>query len=928
MKTLLLVDGSSYLYRAFHAMPDLRNSQNEPTGAIQGVLNMLRRLHKDYPSDYSACVFDAKGKTFRDDIYAEYKANRASMPDDLRLQIEPLHEAIKAMGWPLIVESGVEADDVIGALAKQAEREGIRTIISTGDKDISQLVNEHITVVNTMRDAFRRTDDVLDIAGVENKFGIPPSLMVDYLVLIGDTSDNVPGVEKVGPKTAVKWLKEYGSLDNIVANADKITGKVGENLRAALGWLPTARELITIRCDVGIQENLSDLSPQAIDKTKLAELFDRFEFKSWRRELENMQDNAPVPTSANATAKFPSSQIQPTQTADMFAVTQFTANTNRNFETILTNEQLDTWLAKLQTAKLMCFDTETTSLDPMTTKIVGMSFSTEAGSAAYLPLKHDYFDAPEQLNFAETLAKVKPILENAAIKKVGQNFKYDQHVLANHGIALNGIAHDTMLESYVFESHKTHGMDALAERHLGIQTISFEEVAGKGAKQVTFNQVTVEAASEYAAEDADITLQLHQAMYPQISTDAKLDFIYSQIEMPSSQILFTIERNGVLIDRDMLNIQSNEIGAKLVALENQAYELAGQPFNLASPKQLQEILFDKLGIKPTKKTPSGAPSTDEDVLQELALDHPLPKVLLEYRGLAKLKSTYTDKLPKMINAQTGRVHTSYNQAVAITGRLASSDPNLQNIPVRSAEGRRIREAFIAPKGSHIVSADYSQIELRIMAHLSKDEGMLAAFANNEDIHRATAAEIFGVERENVDSEQRRYAKVINFGLIYGMSAFGLAQNLNIERGAAASYIERYFARYPGVREYMQNTREIAKQKGYVETYFGRRLWVPEINSPNGTRRAGAERAAINAPMQGTAADLIKLAMIAVDKWLRDEKLQTKLIMQVHDELVLEVPDNELELVKQRLPELMQNVAKLDVPLLAEVGVGSNWESAH
>jgi len=928
MKTLLLVDGSSYLYRAFHAMPDLRNSQNEPTGAIQGVLNMLRRLHKDYPSDYSACVFDARGKTFRDDIYAEYKANRASMPDDLRLQIEPLHEAIKAMGWPLIVESGVEADDVIGALAKQAEREGIRTIISTGDKDISQLVNEHITVVNTMRDAFRRTDDVLDIAGVENKFGIPPSLMVDYLVLIGDTSDNVPGVEKVGPKTAVKWLKEYGSLDNIVANADKITGKVGENLRAALGWLPTARELITIRCDVGIQEDLSDLSPQAIDKAKLAELFDRFEFKSWRRELENMQDNAPVATSSNAAAKFPTSQIQPTQTADMFAVTQFTAITSRNFETILTNEQLDKWLGKLQAAKLMCFDTETTSLDPMTAKIVGMSFSVEAGSAAYLPLKHDYFDAPEQLNFAETLAKIKPILENPAIKKVGQNFKYDQHVLANHGIALNGIAHDTMLESYVFESHKTHGMDALAERHLGIQTISFEEVAGKGAKQVTFNQVTVEVASEYAAEDADITLQLHQAMYPQISTDAKLDFIYSQIEMPSSQILFTIERNGVLIDRDMLNIQSNEIGAKLVALENQAYELAGQPFNLGSPKQLQEILFDKLGIKPTKKTPSGAPSTDEDVLQELALDHPLPKVLLEYRGLAKLKSTYTDKLPKMINAQTGRVHTSYNQAVAITGRLASSDPNLQNIPVRSAEGRRIREAFIAPKGSHIVSADYSQIELRIMAHLSKDEGMLAAFANNEDIHRHTAAEIFGVERENVDSEQRRYAKVINFGLIYGMSAFGLAQNLNIERGAAASYIERYFARYPGVREYMQNTREVAKQKGYVETYFGRRLWVPEINSPNGTRRAGAERAAINAPMQGTAADLIKLAMIAVDKWLRDEKLQTKLIMQVHDELVLEVPDSELELVKQKLPELMQNVAKLDVPLLAEVGVGSNWESAH
>ncbi len=923
MKTLLLVDGSSYLYRAFHAMPDLRNRQNEPTGAIQGVLNMLRRLHKDYPSDYSACVFDAKGKTFRDDIYAEYKANRASMPEDLRPQIEPLHEAIKAMGWPLIMIEGVEADDVIGALAKQAEREGVRVIISTGDKDISQLVNAHITVVNTMRDAFRRVDDVLDIAGVERKFGIPPSLMVDYLVLVGDTSDNVPGVEKVGPKTAVKWLKEYGSLDNIVANADNIKGVVGENLRKALPWLPTARQLITIRCDVGIQENLSDLAPQVQNKAKLAELFDRFEFRSWRKELDNMPDLAPT----TSTKTISSSPIQ-SETTDMFAVIQHTANTNRNYETILTNEQLDHWLAKLSAADLVCFDTETTSLDPMTAKIVGMSFSVEAGSAAYLPLKHDYFDAPEQLSFADTLAKIKPILENPAIKKVGQNFKYDQHVLANHGIALNGIAHDTLLQSYVFESHKTHGMDDLAMRHLDLKTITFQEVAGKGAKQVTFNQVTVEVAAEYAAEDADITLQLHQAMYPQIAADAKLEYIYSHIEMPSSNVLFSIERNGVLIDRDMLNIQSNEIGMKLVALENKAYELAGQPFNLASPKQLQEILFGKLGIKPTKKTPSGAPSTDEDVLQELALDYPLPKVLLEYRGLAKLKSTYTDKLPRMINPTTGRVHTSYNQAVAITGRLASSDPNLQNIPVRSAEGRRIREAFIAPVGSHIVSADYSQIELRIMAHLSQDEGMLQAFANNEDIHRATAAEVFGVEREAVDNEQRRYAKVINFGLIYGMSAFGLAQNLNIERSAAASYIERYFSRYPGVRKYMENTREIAKQKGYVETYFGRRLWVPEINSANGMKRAGAERAAINAPMQGTAADLIKLAMIAVDKWLQDEKLAAKLIMQVHDELVLEVPDNELELVKTQLPLLMQHVAKLDVPLLAEVGVGCNWESAH
>ncbi len=928
MKRLLLVDGSSYLYRAFHAMPDLRNSANEPTGAIQGVLNMLRRLHKDYPADYSACVFDAKGKTFRDDIYPEYKANRASMPDDLRAQIEPLFETIRAMGWPLIIEEGVEADDVIGALAKQAESQGISTIISTGDKDITQLVNDKITVVNTMRDAFRRTDDILDIAGVTAKFGIPPSLIIDYLVLVGDTSDNVPGVEKVGPKTAVKWLEQYGSLDNIVANAEHVTGKVGENLRAALNWLPTARELITIRCDVGIREHFDELIQQEPDKEKLAELFDRFEFRSWKRELEannigNATKSPALQGNIHEASSAPS--LKPTQ--DLFQ-SNYQPNISRNFETILSNAQLDAWLAKLSTAPLICFDTETTSLDPMTAKIVGMSFSVAAGSAAYLPLKHDYFDAPEQLNFAETLAKIKPILENDLIKKVGQNLKYDCHVLANHGIALNGIAHDTMLQSYVFESHKTHGMDALAERHLGLQTIHFEDVAGKGAKQVSFNQVTVETAAEYAAEDADITLQLHEAMYPQIAHDEKLSFIYNQIEMPSSACLFTIERNGVLIDADMLRGQSNEIGTKLVALENQAYALAGQPFNLGSPKQLQEILFDKLGIKPTKKTPSGAPSTDEDVLQELALDHPLPKVLLEYRGLAKLKSTYTDKLPKMINPQTGRVHTSYNQAVAITGRLASSDPNLQNIPVRSAEGRRIREAFIAPHGAHIVSADYSQIELRIMAHLSQDAGMLQAFANNEDIHRATAAEIFGVERSAVDNEQRRYAKVINFGLIYGMSAFGLALNLNIERAAAASYIERYFARYPGVKAYMENTRTEAKQKGYVETYFGRRLWVPEINSANIQRRNGAERAAINAPMQGTAADLIKLAMIAVQNCLVSEHLQSKLIMQVHDELVLEVPDNELELVKSTLPTLMQNVAKLSVPLLAEVGVGRNWESAH
>ncbi|MFD1122246.1 DNA polymerase I [Methylophilus flavus] len=919
MKTLLLVDGSSYLYRAFHAMPDLRNSANEPVGAIQGVLNMLRRLHKDYPSEYSACVFDAKGKTFREDLYPEYKANRVSMPDDLRVQIEPLYETIRAMGWPLIIEEGVEADDVIGALAKQAEKEGIKTIISTGDKDITQLVNAHITVVNTMRDAFRKTDDVLDVAGVENKFGIPPDKIIDYLVLVGDTSDNVPGVEKVGPKTAVKWLTEYGSLDNIVANADSIKGVVGDNLRKALPWLPTARELITIRCDVGVCEHFDDLIQQAPDIEKLHSLFDHFEFRTWKRELDKLSDGS---TSSTASA------TPPPPSAPVATKNDYVPDTRRQYQAIFTEDELDNWLARLQQAELVCFDTETTSLDPLQAKIVGVSFSVTPGEAAYVPLTHDYFDAPTQLPLHATLDKLKPILENTAIKKVGQNLKYDMHVLANHGIQLQGVAHDTLLQSYVFESHKGHGMDELSERHLGITPIPFEAVAGKGAKQVSFNQVTVEQASEYAAEDADITLQLHRALYPQVAESSKLDFIYAQIEMPSMLALQRMERHGVLIDSHMLNRQSNEIGLRLMELEKQAYELAGQPFNLGSPKQLQEILFGKLGIKPLKKTPSGVPSTDEDVLQELALDYPLPKVLLEYRGLAKLKSTYTDKLPKMINPQTGRVHTNYNQAVAITGRLASSDPNLQNIPVRTAEGRRIREAFIAPRGSHIVSADYSQIELRIMAHLSQDAGMLSAFANNEDIHRATAAEIFGVEKTAVDNEQRRYAKVINFGLIYGMSAFGLAQNLNIERSAAQSYIERYFARYPGVRQYMSETRELAKQQGYVETIFGRRLWVPEINSANGNRRAGAERAAINAPMQGTAADLIKLAMIAVDKWLTDEKLQTKLIMQVHDELVLEVPDTELELVKQQLPLLMQSVATLDVPLLAEVGIGNSWESAH
>lgn len=912
MKTLLLVDGSSYLYRAFHALPDLRNKSGEPTGALYGVLNMLRRLHKDFPADYSACVFDAKGKTFRDDIYAEYKANRPPMPDDLGQQIAPLHAAIKAMGWPLLMIEGVEADDVIGCLAKQAEQQGMQVVISTGDKDMAQLVSPQVKLINTM------SNEVLDEAGVEAKFGIPPNLIIDYLTLIGDSVDNVPGVEKVGPKTAVKWLLQHGSLDNIMQNADSITGVVGENLRRALPWLPTGRELITIRCKLDLPHVITDLVSQPADTATLAALYEHNDFKTWRRELDA---GAGVSQAASPVSA-------PTSSAgngDLFAAA---AVTDRQFETITTQAALDKWLLLLKAAPLICIDTETTSLDPLQAKLVGISFSVEAGKAAYLPLTHDYAGAPEQLKLDAVLAQLKPLLEDASLPKLGQNLKYDKHVFANHGIALQGIRHDTMLQSYVLESHRGHGMDELAMRHLGVKTITYEEVAGKGAKQVPFSQVEVSTASDYAAEDADITLQLHQGLYPQLEADDKLQHVYRQIEMPVLDILYTIERNGVLIDPQLMHAQSHEIGQKLLTLEQQAYEIAGQPFNLGSPKQLQEILFGKLGIKPLKKTPSGAPSTDEDVLQELALDYPLPKVILEYRGLAKLKSTYTDKLPRMINTSTGRVHTSYSQAVAITGRLASSEPNLQNIPVRTAEGRRIRQAFIAPAGSKIISADYSQIELRIMAHLSQDEGLLDAFAKGEDIHRATAAEIFGVERSEVSSEQRRYAKVINFGLIYGMSAFGLAQNLNIERSAAQSYIERYFARYPGVRAYMNDTREQAKDKGYVETLFGRRLWVPEINSPNGMRRAGAERAAINAPMQGTAADLIKLAMIAVDSWLSKEKLHSKIIMQVHDELVLEVPESELELVQAQLPLLMQQVAKLDVPLLAEVGVGPNWEEAH
>jgi DNA polymerase-1 len=903
MKTLLLVDGSSYLYRAFHALPDLRNARNEPTGAIYGVLNMLQRLRKDIQADYIACVFDAKGKTFREDLYPEYKAHRPPMPGDLAAQIAPLHDAVRAMGWPLLMIAGVEADDVIGTLAHEAEKNGMHTVISTGDKDMAQLVNPHVELINTM------SNEKLDVPGVAAKFGVPAERIVDYLTLIGDSVDNVPGVEKVGPKTAVKWLAQYDSLDNVVLHAQDISGVVGENLRKAVDWLPKARELLTIKRDVELPVHVSTLVPSAPDRDKLIALFAQFEFKTWLRELQGAEQRA---SGVEAQAREP----LPAEAQDA------------HYETVLTEAQLDAWINTIMHADLVSVDTETTSLDPMQAQLVGISLSITAYTGAYIPLAHRYAGAPQQLDLALVLAKLKPWLENPQQKKLGQNLKYDTHVLANHGVQLQGIAHDTLLQSYVLEAHKPHGMDSLAHRHLNYKTVSYEEVAGKGAKQIGFDQVSVETASHYAAEDADITLRLHEALYPHIARDEKLNFVYQQIELPTAEVLFDIERTGVLLDSQLLADQSHELGMKLIELERQAQELAGQPFNLNSPKQIQDILFNQLGLPVKKKTPSGTPSTDEDVLQELALDYPLPKMLLEYRGLAKLKSTYTDKLPRMVNARTGRVHTSYNQAVAVTGRLASSAPNLQNIPVRSQEGRRIREAFIAPPGSVLVSADYSQVELRIMAHLSHDTGLLKAFAAGEDIHRATAAEVFGVSVSEVSSEQRRYAKVINFGLIYGMSAFGLASQLGIERAAAQSYIDRYFARYPGVADYMNRTRELARAQGYVETVFGRRLWLPEIHGGNGMRRQAAERAAINAPMQGTAADLIKLAMIAVHRYLQHEKRASRIIMQVHDELVLEVPETELARIKIELPRLMAGVAQLDVALEAEVGAGPNWEQAH
>ncbi len=915
-KTLLLVDGSSYLYRAFHAMPDLRNTEGLPTGAIYGMINMLRRLRSDYSAAYIACVFDAKGKTFRDDLYADYKANRASMPEDLVKQIEPIHEAVRAMGWPIVMVEGIEADDVIGTLACQAVEQGMEVVISTGDKDLAQLVNGHVTLINTM------SNEKLDREGVIAKFGVPPERIVDYLTLVGDAVDNVPGVDKVGPKTAVKWLGQYDSLDGVIANAEQIKGVVGDNLRKALDWLPKARELVTVKIDCDLREHIAAF-PDALgtkeeDRDQLIDFFKRYGFRSWLRELMAQAQEAAADAAPEARASV--------QQAGLFDEAQPAAKPV--YETVLTDAQLDAWLKKIDAAEITAFDTETTSLEAMQAELVGISFCCEPGSAAYIPVAHRYADAPDQLSRDHVLARLKPWLEDASKPKLGQHLKYDSHVLANYGITVCGMVHDTLLQSYVLEAHRSHDMDSLALRHLDRKTIPYQDVCGKGASQICFDEVAIDRATEYAAEDSEVTFELHRALWPQIENQSGLRYIYEKIEIPTAQVLQKMERNGVLIDGALLAEQSNELGHRMLELEQQAHELAGQPFNLNSPKQIGEIFFEKLQLPVVKKTPSGTPSTDEEVLQKLAENYPLPKILLDYRSLAKLKSTYTDKLPKMVNAATGRVHTNYAQAVAVTGRLASNDPNLQNIPIRNAEGRRIREAFIAPPGSVIVSADYSQIELRIMAHLSEDEGMLRAFADGEDIHRATAAEIFSMAQADVSSEQRRYAKVINFGLIYGMSVFGLAGNLGVERSAAQMYMDRYFQRFAGVKRFMDETRLQAKAQGYVETVFGRRLWLPEINSPNGPRRQGAERAAINAPMQGTAADLIKLAMIAVQDWLEQEKLQSKMVMQVHDELVLEVPEQELELIKSALPRLMAGVATLKVPLVAEVGVGKNWDEAH
>lgn len=885
-------------------MPNLRNKAGEPTGAIYGIINMMRKISQDFNPDYMVCVFDAPGKTFRDDLYPDYKGQRPPMPDDLRVQIEPIYETIAALGWHIIAQPGVEADDIIATLAEIARQNDVKTVISTGDKDIAQLVNEHISLINTM------TGERLDREGVKDKFGVFPEQIIDFLMLVGDKVDNVPGVEKVGEKTAAKWLNEYGTLDNLIAHADKLSGKIGENFRQAMAQFDLTRQLITIKKDCDMHEfyqGLESLQPKEVDNTKLIELFNRFGFKTFLREVSG--DTEAVPT-------------QDSRVDDALPAIP----TDIDYQMVNTPAQLQNLLETIQSAELVAFDTETNSIDPMQAKLVGMSFSVKVGQAWYVPLAHMGL-LDEQLDKAQTLTLLKPWLEDTTARKVLQNAKFDTHVLANEGIQLKGVKHDTMLMAYVLASNKKVALEELASRYLGRQGLSFEEVCGKGASAITFDYVPLDKATQYACEDADFTFQLAQVLAPKIEAVAGFAATYD-LEMQVWPVLYAMERVGVKLDERELHQQSGELGDTLAKLEKQAYELAEQEFNLNSPKQLGEILFDKLQLPVVSKTSKGAPSTDEETLSKLAEDYPLPKLILEYRSLAKLKSTYTDKLPKMVFTGTGRVHTNYAQAAVVTGRLSSSDPNLQNIPVRTEEGRRVRKAFIAEPGYHLMSADYSQIELRVMAHISGDENLQKAFAEGKDIHRATAAEVFGVELEAVSSEQRRAAKAINFGLIYGMGAFGLAANLGISRDAAQNYIARYFTRYPGVAAYMETTRAKANDDGYVETVFGRRLWLPEIQGAKGPRRAAAERAAINAPMQGTAADLIKKAMVAVQQWLVEQKMQSRMIMQVHDELVLEVKDEEAALVKEQLPKLMASVAELAVPLLAEVGEGENWEQAH
>ena len=895
---LILVDGSSFLYRAFHAIPPLTNSKGEPTNAIYGVSNMLRKLLNDYEPRYMAVVFDSKGKTFRHELSENYKANRAQMPDDLKSQVKPLHALIRAMGIPLISEEGVEADDVLGVLACYAEREGYDVIIATGDKDMAQLVNEKITLEDTM------SKTKLTPAGVFEKFGVHPNQIVDYLALVGDSSDNIAGVPKVGAKTAAKWLAEYQTLENLIAHADKIKGKVGENLRAHLTQLELAKKLTTIRLDLELPYNMADLTRRAEHVEQLKTLLTEFEFSAWLKQI-------PSPLFENESGDV---ALENTATA--------------HYDVITTMAQLDAWLLRLEKSALIAFDTETTSLDYTAAQLVGLSFAVQTGEAAYLPLAHNYPDVPAQLNREVVLEKLRPLLESPDHLKVGQNLKYDYHVLANHGVTLRGIAHDTMLASYVLDSTGKHNLDFLAQKHLNLQTIHYDEIAGKGAKQLNFSEVSIEIASRYAAEDADVCVRLHHALQAKLQAEPDLLKLYNELEMPLLPVLARLERNGVLIDDNLLAHQSLELAQKMMSLEQQANDEAGHSFNLSSPKQIQTILYEQLNLPILKRTPKGQPSTDESVLQELAEEYALPKLLIEHRSLSKLKSTYIDKLPQQINVKTGRVHTSYNQVVTATGRLSSSDPNLQNIPIRSAEGRKIRQAFIAPEGYKIVAADYSQIELRIMAHLANDDGLISAFQNDQDIHRATAAEVFKVPLDEVSHELRRNAKAINFGLIYGMSAFGLAKQLGISRGEAQDYINAYFARYPNVKKYMDDTRVLAKEQGYVETLFGRRLYLPEIQSRNTALRQYAERTAINAPMQGTAADIIKRAMLSVDAWLERETIDAKMIMQVHDELVFEIKTEQIETAVTRIRQLMSEAAKLTVPLVVDVGVGNNWDEAH